>query len=377
MLGPYLTKLSHEISNFGNRDPRLLTRRQFCREVARERIRSTRRAIPFCLIHIELVAEARHREIRSAARLLHRNLRVTDYKGHLGGRQFSVLLVDTDENGGRSVMDRLHSLLSRNGLAASMKLQVHRPGDDQQFPGDGPGGDRRVDSAHDRAEPATHWNHVDAGDVEVSSEAPLVHQSSATAFVKRATDLAGASIGLIVLGPVIGLAMMAIRWTSPGPVIFRQTREGLHGKPFVIYKLRTMIANAEAMQSQLKDESHRDGPAFKIHRDPRVTAVGRFLRATCLDELPQLWNVLRGDMSLVGPRPLPWHESRACNHWHRRRLDVRPGMTCYWQVNKARAETFDDWMRMDLQYVDRVTILGDFGLIAQTITVPMTGRGSQ
>jgi len=195
--------------------------------------------------------------------------------------------------------------------------------------------------------------------------------------LKRAVDILGASTGLIFGGPIILGAMAAIRITSAGPAMFRQTREGYLGRPFTIYKLRTMVVDAELQQAQLQDKSHRDGPAFKMEHDPRVTRVGHWLRKTCIDELPQLWNVLKGDMSLVGPRPLPWHESRACTRWHRRRLDVRPGMTCYWQVDKSAAETFDDWMRMDLRYIDDSDLLGDLRLIAKTIAVPVFGRGSQ
>jgi lipopolysaccharide/colanic/teichoic acid biosynthesis glycosyltransferase len=180
---------------------------------------------------------------------------------------------------------------------------------------------------------------------------------------------------LIMTGPVILAAIAAIRWTDGQSAIFKQTREGYRGRPFTIYKLRTMIVDAEAQQDALRDQSHRDGPAFKITNDPRVTRVGNFLRKTCLDELPQLWNVLKGDMSLVGPRPLPWHESRACQHWHRRRLDVRPGMTCYWQVQKDSIESFDDWMRLDLRYVEQLGLVEDIRLIVKTIAVPVLGRG--
>ena len=194
--------------------------------------------------------------------------------------------------------------------------------------------------------------------------------------VKRAVDVTGALAGLITVGPLLLLAMGLIRLTSPGGAIFRQTREGMRGKPFTIYKLRTMVADAESSQQVLRELSYRDGPAFKIKADPRVTRVGRFLRATCIDELPQLVNVLFGDMSLVGPRPLPWHESRACSHWQRRRLDVRPGLTCSWQINKSRVTSFDEWMRLDLQYIDRRTLWLDARLIYRTMSVALTGRGS-
>ena len=221
------------------------------------------------------------------------------------------------------------------------------------------------------------WLRVESADVEVTAEDPMVPQPYLRMVVKRGLDIIGASVGLIVTSPLIIGSMIAVKLTSSGPALFTQTREGRRGKPFTIYKLRTMVVDAEKVQINLKGSSHRDGPAFKIKKDPRVIpVVGHFLRITCIDELPQLWNVLKGDMSLVGPRPLPWHESRACDRWHRRRLDVRPGLTCYWQVNKQKAETFDDWMRMDLRYVDEVNLINDLRLIAQTVTVPILGRGS-
>jgi lipopolysaccharide/colanic/teichoic acid biosynthesis glycosyltransferase len=194
--------------------------------------------------------------------------------------------------------------------------------------------------------------------------------------VKRTVDTVGASVGLVLLSPLLAATAVAVKLTSRGPAFYKQTREGMGGRPFTIYKIRTMEMDAESRQTELRHHSHRDGPAFKIKDDPRVTRVGQFLRSTCIDELPQLINVIKGDMSLVGPRPLPWHESRACSHWHRRRLDVPPGLTCYWQVDKASAETFDDWMRMDLRYVDRHGLWRDLRLIAKTLLVPFAGRGS-
>ncbi|TWT52506.1 putative sugar transferase EpsL [Rubripirellula amarantea] len=326
----------------------------------------------------------RKRRSRMLVRMLHRNLRMTDQKGFIGKDRYGILLVDTPEMGGRSVMDRLTQLAHKHGLQITMKLKVHdpdgfSPDEDQDSPGDGmssfdedlvASGRRRGDDQNSR------WLPV-AGEVEVTTEDPIVGRPAIRMAAKRTLDIVGASVGLILTGPVVLAAMYAIRRQDGGSPIFTQTREGLRGKPFTIFKLRTMVINAEASQAELRSQSHRDGPAFKISHDPRVTKVGQFLRKTCIDELPQLWNVLIGDMSLVGPRPLPWHESRACVPWHRRRLDVRPGMTCYWQVEKDKVETFDDWMRLDLRYLEQVSILEDLRLIAKTVVVPMTGRGSE
>ncbi|MEM6980677.1 MAG: sugar transferase [Planctomycetota bacterium] len=394
----------------GRQQALLLTPRQFERRLNSERLRCTRRRLPFCIVTIQLreqtssrstvssgrgsVAQSRSRIARQVTRILVRHLRVTDEKGFLARGRYGVLLVDTPEMGGRAVVDRLKGLFAHAGIGVDLEMQVHDPEgfgddqDDQQSPAIVGQTHRRRDDPIDQ-----RWDRPNNSDVDdtakdaiptrsvvsTDSDAYLVTSMTSPMFmrVKRAMDLAGASLGLLAAGPFLMLAAAAIKLTDGGPVFFSQTREGKHGRPFTIYKLRTMCVDAERRQASLRSESHRDGPAFKISRDPRVTRVGHFLRATCLDELPQLINVLKGDMAIVGPRPLPWHESRACCRWHRRRLDVRPGLTCSWQANKARAETFDDWMRMDLRYIDRLGLVEDIRLIARTVLVPITGRGGE
>ncbi|EGF25593.1 sugar transferase [Rhodopirellula baltica] len=395
-------------ASLGRRRVLLLSSRQFDRELNRERLRATRRSIPFCLLTVELLTKAgstrrsTNKQNRQLVDLLLRNLRVTDEKGILATFRYGVLLVDTPEMGGRAVLDRLARLTSAAGLEVRLNLQVHDPngfGEDQENNQDA-SGDRRADDRRrdDPADSEEAWvrlastaaespaptepttlshNRVQSSIDDITLAGSQQQSSQAGLWLKRGIDVIGAGIGLVLAGPAILGAMAAIKLTDGGPVFFRQTREGQNGRPFTILKLRTMIVDAEKFQAELRAESHRDGPAFKISRDPRVTKVGHFLRATCLDELPQLINVLTGEMSLVGPRPLPWHESRACERWHRRRLDVRPGLTCTWQVNKAKAVTFDDWMRMDLRYIDQLGLFQDLRLIAQTVVVPVTGRGGE
>ncbi len=450
-------------SALGNRRALLLSPRQFDREVACERIRSTRRSIPFCVLTINLLASgvnshssknsepasASERPRRTSVQLkkqsrklvdiLHHKLRMTDEKGVLSATCYGVLLVDTSEMGGRVVLDRLTQLCVTAGLNVQISLQVHDPegfgsNDDEQAESSGSRSSRRREDNDPGDGDQDDWvrqpsvimdstmvlengiavatapaairfaipgesagasvdkpavNHIQAiasmpkpaaraeDRVSVAGEETF-HQFPLTSRVaKRTLDVVGASVGLVLTGPFVLAAVAAIKWSDRGPAFFCQTREGQFGRPFTIYKLRTMVVDAEKSQAALRAASHRDGPAFKISRDPRVTKVGQFLRSTCLDELPQLINVLKGDMSLVGPRPLPWHESRACERWHRRRLDVRPGLTCIWQVNKGKAETFNDWMRMDLQYIDQLGFFKDLQLIAQTVIVPVTGRGSE
>jgi lipopolysaccharide/colanic/teichoic acid biosynthesis glycosyltransferase len=185
--------------------------------------------------------------------------------------------------------------------------------------------------------------------------------------LKRAVDIFGASLGILTLLPLLPFIALAIKLTSRGPVFFTQWRSGRGGRPFRMWKFRTMVADAEARKAELMALNEQDGPAFKIKRDPRITTVGRFLRMTSIDELPQLWNVLKGEMSLVGPRPLPCGEADKCSPWQRRRLDVTPGLTCIWQVKGRSVVSFDDWVRMDLQYIDGQSVGEDLKLILMTV----------
>jgi lipopolysaccharide/colanic/teichoic acid biosynthesis glycosyltransferase len=189
-------------------------------------------------------------------------------------------------------------------------------------------------------------------------------------------DVGGALVGLALTAPVLLVAALLIKLTSPGPVLFRQRRAGLGGKPFTIYKLRTMFVNADQMKASLRSLSERDGPAFKMKNDLRITRVGRYLRRTCIDELPQFWNVLKGDMSLVGPRPLPCDEAAACCGWQRRRLEVTPGLTCIWQVSGGMQVPFLEWMRMDIRYIRGRRPWLDFVLLIRTAIAVLTQRAS-
>ena len=197
-----------------------------------------------------------------------------------------------------------------------------------------------------------------------------------TPWWKRAVDIVGAGTGLIVLTPLLAAAAISIKCSSKGPIFFLQNREGKDGHEFGILKFRTMVTNAEELQKELLDKSEQDGPAFKLTNDPRVTKVGKYLRKSCIDELPQLWNVLKGDMSLVGPRPLPLKESLACTAWQRARLTVLPGLTCTWQAYGGRDVKFAQWMQMDLDYIKRRSFFFDLRLIFDTACIAFLHRGS-
>ncbi len=198
-----------------------------------------------------------------------------------------------------------------------------------------------------------------------------------TRLVKRGLDFVAAAAGLLVLSPLLLASAIAIRLESKGPILFRQVRIGRNGRPFRLLKLRSMVADAEQRRAALEQHNeHREGPVFKMTDDPRITRVGRFLRRSSIDELPQLWNVLRGEMSLVGPRPPLAGEVNKYDAWQRRRLSVTPGLTGIWQVSGRNSIGFDQWMRLDLQYIDNWSLGLDLSLIGRTIPVVFTGRGA-
>jgi lipopolysaccharide/colanic/teichoic acid biosynthesis glycosyltransferase len=181
---------------------------------------------------------------------------------------------------------------------------------------------------------------------------------------------------LIAFSPVLLCIAAMIRVTSPGPVLFRQTRCGLGGRRFMLYKFRSMINNAEQMRAELHQLNELDGPVFKISDDPRITTVGRWLRRFSLDELPQLWNILRGDMSFVGPRPAVPEEVEQYEDWQRRRLRMRPGLTCTWVLEGRNHVDFNRWMQLDLTYIDNWSLWLDFKIFLRTIPIVLSGRGA-
>jgi len=188
-------------------------------------------------------------------------------------------------------------------------------------------------------------------------------------FCKRGIDVIVAGVGLILLSPIITIVACAIKLTSNGPIFFLQKRVGKNGELFNMYKFRSMVVNAEELKEKLKHKNEMSGPMFKMKDDPRVTKVGKFIRKTSLDELPQLWNVLKGDMSLVGPRPSLPKEVEQFDSWMFKRLTVRPGLTCYWQVSGRNNIDFEDWMKLDVKYVEERNLWIDIKLIFKTVGV--------
>jgi exopolysaccharide biosynthesis polyprenyl glycosylphosphotransferase len=204
-------------------------------------------------------------------------------------------------------------------------------------------------------------------------------EESWQALAKELLDVVGALVLLILSSPVWLAAALAIRLTSPGPVLFRQQRSGLNGRPFTMLKFRSMVTDAEQLKQELAALNEMDGPVFKIREDPRVTPVGRLIRRFSIDEFPQLINVIRGEMSLVGPRPLPVDEVKRFDDFsHRRRLSVKPGLTCLWQVRgRNNVRDFKDWVRLDLEYIDNWSFWLDLKILARTIPVVLMGTGAR
>ncbi len=335
----------------------LLTSQQLHRILKRERARSDRTGEVFSL----LVFTVGHRSedqktLAHLARILKRRIRLTDDAGFLDSHRFGVVLPATPVAGAWTVADDV-CVCVPVGIPLPECSVYSYPSewfDDGSTPGDS-------ERTREAARPALAME-------------PLFVQH--LPLWKRAIDVVGASLGLLLLAPVFAAAALAIKATSRGPAMFCQRRSGLGGKPFTIYKFRTMVVDAEVRKKELLALNEQDGPAFKIKRDPRITFVGRILRTTSVDELPQLWNVLRGDMSLVGPRPLPCNESDGCRGWLRQRLDVTPGLTCIWQISGRSTVSFSDWVRMDVQYIRSRSLGGDVKLLMQTVPAVVSRRGA-
>jgi exopolysaccharide biosynthesis polyprenyl glycosylphosphotransferase len=195
--------------------------------------------------------------------------------------------------------------------------------------------------------------------------------------VKRAIDIVGAGLGIVVISPLLIALALLVRATSKGPIFYRSRYMGERGRTFIGYKFRSMVANADELKSSMSHLNHMKGPAFKIRNDPRVTPIGRLLRKYSLDELPQLWNVLKGDMSLVGPRPPLPDEFKRFKEWHKRKLTVRPGITCFWQINgRSEITDFDEWARLDLKYIQGWSLWMDFKILLKTVPAVLHGRGA-
>jgi len=364
----------------------------------RECSRAARTDKELALVLFELRGQSRRSSIRLARAMLHR-ARMTDEVGWYDDQHLAALLPDTTSQGARAFAGHVRDLVEghmerpRALIYTYPKNWVMSDSDDnhphngrkqsmQDLIGAGANGnDHRHSRREDRIPAVARGMRTEMGDATLAIgvesaplDALLVRPLPAW---KRAIDVIGALTLLLIFSPLMAFAAIGIKLTSSGPIVFAQRRAGLGGKPFTIYKFRTMCVDAENKKRDLRAISEQDGPAFKLTHDPRVTRIGSILRKTSIDELPQLFNVIKGDMSLVGPRPLPVDESDACQVWQRRRLDVTPGLTCIWQVEGRSRVTFDEWVRMDVKYIRRRNILHDMSLIFRTIPAVLLRRGAR
>lgn len=341
--------------------PLLQNQREFQRTLSKERARVDRNGKCFGFIILRLSnLDGARKQTQTLARLLHRRLRETDEKGHLGYGRLGVMLPETQPGDTEFVLNDILKLTGKHQLSIDGEAFVYP--DQDSKPG-----------AKDN-----QWDlvpHSLSGPSNANEEAsPFAMLTPRYPRWKRAVDVLGSTAGLCLSSPLLVFLALLVKLSSRGPVLFCQRRTGFLGVPFTIYKLRTMVVNAEDLKAGLQEDNERDGPAFKMRQDPRITPIGRFLRATGLDELPQLFNVLRGDMSLVGPRPLPVEEAAQCLAWQKRREEVKPGLTCFWQLAKSRNVSFADWMRLDLKYARKTSFLLDAKLILKTLSSVLLGR---
>jgi lipopolysaccharide/colanic/teichoic acid biosynthesis glycosyltransferase len=363
----------------------MLTPEQMNIAIHRESARADRNGGEFALVlfRVRRKDPSALSTVRLAKTVLNR-VRATDDVGWYDENHLGALLPDTAANGAWRFADQVCGLATRRGPRPLLSVYCYPTkwfGDDE----------RETAPVPPREELAEQNRHsvrnlipyfLDGMNSGADQPPNAVHRLE-TLLVrplplwKRSIDIVGASVGMFVLAPLMFVAALAIKLTGKGAIIFAQDRAGLGGRPFRIYKFRTMIPDAEAKKKDLNAQNEQDGPAFKIKNDPRVTQIGRFLRKTSIDELPQLWNVLRGDMTLVGPRPLPVSESDACEGWQRRRLDVTPGLTCIWQVKGRSKVSFAEWVRMDVAYIRRRTLFNDLRILAQTIPAVLLRRGAR
>ncbi len=348
-----------------------------------ERMRVDRNGSVLSLLLVRL--NRRHAEdVAFFSRVLEGRLRTTDTPGQLNDGRIAILLPDTSASGAWKVAADISEVYPPGPGRPECEVLVYphsgvtgeagsaRHHDDE--------GSEPFDS-NDGFDPPSD-NSENGQKTPAATRPPAGPQPTDEFFFakslplwKRSLDVLGGCVGLLASVPILAVAAAAVKATSPGPAFFQQQREGHGGRRFTMWKLRTMHADAEAQKQDLRKYSQQDGPAFKMRVDPRTTTVGRFLRWTSMDELPQFWNVLKGDMSLVGPRPLPTEESVACEGWQRRRLQVVPGMTCTWQVCERGNVTFDEWVRMDLRYARDHSIWADLRLLFLTIPSLLLQKG--
>jgi len=345
----------------------------------RERIRTDRTGHPFSWVVFSLNGELHSkRTLQRLAYLIARRARMTDEVGWYDQTAVSVILPVTDETGAACFKRDIVHLAAEDGIYPSAAVYSYP---NVSPPSDGFKPKRSLASIFKdrRTMPTRKGDSLGAArddlHLEFCDMEPFLSRSMP--WGKRFGDIVGASLGLVLASPILLGAAIAVKVSSPGPAFFGQQRAGLGGCPFIMYKLRSMYTDAETRKRELMHLNEQDGPAFKIKNDPRITPLGRFLRETSIDELPQLLNVLKGDMSLVGPRPATFDEVDQYRVWYRRRTNVTPCITCIWQVRGRSRVSFEEWMRMDLRYIEQYGFWQDLKLILATLPAVLLRWGAR
>ena len=386
--------------------------------VRKERVRSDRTGDELSLVTIRFGAADRAdgSGMRHALEQILRRVRCLDEVGWMRAGTLGILLPATPVEGARKLIDDL----GRNDITGHLRLgrwtvytypdswlgegaagggHGNENSDGNGHGGGGGNGRLRVERRGEQSETPSSGGSIrpamavdDSTAVlrsvrDVPGRGPTVARAEVRPLVdllverlpwwKRALDVAGASLALILLSPVMLAAAAAVKLTSPGPVLYASWRCGVGGRRFRFYKFRTMFVGADARKKELLERNEASGPVFKMANDPRITPVGRLLRRLSIDELPQLWNVVKGDMSLVGPRPPIPEETRFYAPWQRRRLEGTGGLTCIWQVSGRSDVQFEDWVRMDLAYLEARSFWLDLAILLRTIPAVFSCRGAR
>ena len=379
------------------RHPGLLPEDDFEWFIERERSLADRGSRQFSLLVVRFV-EPTADELEQLAAIVMERLRTTDLIGRLKGGALGMLLADTLPDGAMVVAASVDNAVTKLGLRVESSIYVYPTVDDDRPAPPGPRGGAASGNGNGSASGNGHADgngHSDGNgkaggnghaggpapaDVPARAPWPMhdlwTRMSVPLPLWKRTVDVVLSGLALVLLLPVFAVVAIAIRLDSPGSVFFKQKRVGRAAMPFKLYKFRSMVQDAERMQPELRPLNEQSGPVFKIRRDPRVTRVGKWLRRWSIDELPQLWNVLKGDISLVGPRSPTFEEVSEYERWQRRRLDIQGGITCIWQVSGRSEVGFREWMRMDMAYVSRRSFWLDLKLLVRTLVAVLTGRGA-
>ena len=367
---------------------------QFRMILERERARADRNEHQFSIVVFDAVGtEANSAEAQYLVHVLRKRIRFTDQLGWFDNRRIAILLPETPAEGARTLAADVCQIPTAS--ISPPKYTIHT------YPSKKSTSDKGHLKQLSLAECCPKWKTTTSRNSTTSAEQSARAYSSSERkcptpapahdkiddpleqlfcrplpFWKRAMDIVGATFALIVFSPIMVAIAIAVKLTSKGPVIFKQQRAGLGGRPFTFYKFRSMVVDAEARKDDLLEQNERTGPAFKMTNDPRVTRIGTFLRKWSLDELPQLFNVLKGDLSLVGPRPLPMEEASQHNRWQDRRLSITPGITCLWQVYARHDKSFDRWARLDIEYILRQSPLLDVNILLKTLPAVLSRKGA-